>query len=84
MMTQTTATPEASTTTVTRVRAVTFTAQELEGLSRQVTAWLLEHPSSVPVAFSHAAETRAVVRTPPSLAGPEPRVFYTGILLVRT
>jgi hypothetical protein len=83
MITKTTAPPETSTATVTGVRAVTFTAQELEGLSRQVSGWLMEHPSAVPLAFSHAAETRAVVRTPPSLAGPEPRVFYTGILLVR-
>jgi hypothetical protein len=83
MITNTAATPEASTTTVAGVRAVTFRAQEFEGLSRQVTAWLLEHPSAVPLTFSHAAETRSVVRTPPSLAGPEPRVFYTGILLVR-
>jgi hypothetical protein len=83
MITKTTATPETSTATVTGVRAVTFTAQELEGLSRQVSGWLMEHPSAIPLFFSHAAETRAVVRTPPSLAGPEPRVFYTGILLVR-
>jgi hypothetical protein len=84
MTTQNAGTIAAATTAVAGDRAVTFVAQELEGLSRQVTAWLLEHPSAVPIAFSHAAETRSVVRTPPSLAGPEPRVFYTGILLVRT
>jgi hypothetical protein len=83
MIANTTAGSERSTTTVTGIRAVTFTAQELEALSRQVAAWLMEHPSAVALAFSHAAETRAVVRTPPSLAGLEPRVFYTGILLVR-
>jgi hypothetical protein len=65
------------------VQAVTFVAQQFEALSRQVTAWLMEHPSAVPLSFSHAAETRYVVRNPASLAGPERVVLYSGILLVR-
>jgi len=65
------------------LHTISFEAQGLEELSRQVTGWLMEHPSSTPLAFSHAAETQSVVRTPVSLSGSEPRVVYTGILLVQ-
>ena len=64
-------------------RTVTFSARSVDELSRQVTAWLMEHPSTVPLSFSHAAETRYVVPYPVSLAGPNRVVMYTGILLVR-
>ena len=66
------------------VRILTFGAQRVDELSRQVTAWLTEHPSSTPLSLSHAAETRYVVRDPVSLAGPEPLVVYTAVLLVRS
>ena len=66
------------------VQAVTFVAQQFEALSRQLTAWLIEHPSADPLSFSHAVDTRYVVRSPASLAGPERVVRYSGILLVRS
>jgi hypothetical protein len=65
------------------VRTVTFSARSVDELNRQVTGWLMEHPSTVPLSFSHAAETRYAVPYPASLAGPDRVVTYTGILLVR-
>jgi hypothetical protein len=65
------------------VGAATFTAQDLNALTQQVTSWLIAHPSAQVIAFSHAAETHMVPRIPPSLAGLEPKVSYTGILLLR-
>jgi hypothetical protein len=64
-------------------RMVTFSARSVDELNRQVTGWLMEHPSMVPLSFSHAAETRHVVPYPASLSGPNRVVMYTGILLVR-
>jgi hypothetical protein len=66
------------------VSILTFGAQRVDELSRKVTAWLIEHPSSTALSLSHAAETRYVVRDPVSLAGPEPVVMYTALLLVRS
>jgi hypothetical protein len=83
MITQAIQQSETQTGQRTEVRAVSFEAHQLDELSRQVTGWLMEHPSVAPVAFSHAAETRPEIRNPVSLAGPEARVFYTGILLVQ-
>jgi hypothetical protein len=37
------------------VRTVTFSARSVDELNRQVNAWLMEHPSTVPLSFSHAA-----------------------------
>jgi hypothetical protein len=65
------------------VRTVTFSARSVDELNRQVTGWLMEHASMVPLSFSHAAETRYVVPYPASLAGPDRVVVYTGILLMR-
>lgn len=65
------------------VRTVTFSAPGIDELSRQVTAWVMEHPSATPLSLSHAAETRYVVPYPVSLLGPERTIVYTGILLVR-
>ena len=62
--------------------AVTFSATSLDGLTHQVNGWLAEHPDAHVLGFSHAAESRLVHHTPPSLAGLEPRVTYTAILLL--
>ena len=71
-----------SLTNGTAVRVVTFGAARLDELSRQITAWLMEHPSMTALSLSHAAETRYVTRDPVSLSGPEPVAFYTAMLLV--
>ncbi len=63
-------------------RAVSFEAEDLETLGRQVAGWLIEHPSAKLLAFSHAAESRQVVPFPARLSGPVATTFYTGILLV--
>ena len=63
--------------------AVTFSAQDLDGLTHQVVEWIGHHPSADVLAFSHAAETRLVPQTPASLSGLERRVSYSGILLLR-
>ena len=63
-------------------RTVTFNAAGIDELSRQVTGWLMEHPSATPLSLSHAAETRYVVPYPATLLGPERTIVYTGILLV--
>jgi hypothetical protein len=63
--------------------AVTFRAADLDGLTHQVVEWIGRHPAAAVVAFSHAAETHLVPRTPPSLSGPERRISYSGVLLHR-
>jgi len=72
----------ASLTNRTALRVVTFEAARLDDLSRQITAWLMEHPSMTALSLSHAAETRNVTRDPVSLSGPQRVAFYTAMLLV--
>jgi len=75
---------ESSATTADIVRTVIFKARDLEELNRQVTGWLMEHPSATPLSLSHATETRYTTADPVSLAGTKRVMVYTAVLLSRS